>query len=308
MTKTKALILNLLVIVCWSLVPVMIRYTRDFFPVSFQNFFRYFISLLVIWPLFALKRRPARVRPGLFLRPGGPGIPGLALKLLIIAAANFCFQLGFTASLFLVDPTFVVLIQRSGLIFSVILAALFFSDERALLRRRGFQAGLLGAVAGMVLVVLGGRELGGISFSYGVLLTLMSALSWSLLSVLVKRWLPTVPTTSALVVVFTMVTPFFLVIHLAAGGGRLIPQAPLYMWIVMASSGLIGVALGHTLYYKSVPVLGVATAAGLDLLRPFVVGIISYLLFRERLTSLQLGGGILLLACSYWVTRLRFRS
>jgi drug/metabolite transporter (DMT)-like permease len=190
----------------------------------------------------------------------------------------------------------------------VILAALFFADERVLLRRRGFQAGLAGAVAGMALVVWGGQDFGRLEFSAGVLLILLSALSWSLLSVLVKRWLPAVPTTFALSVVFTLVTPFFLLTYLLSGRGALIPPAPLVMWLVMGSSGLIGVAIGQSLYYKSVPVLGVATAASLDLLRPFLVGIFSFLLFRERLTPLQLAGGLLLLACSYLVTRLRFRD
>ena len=311
LTKSKALLLNLLVILCWSLVPVFIRYTRDFFSVSFQNFFRYAISLLFIWPFFALSRRPPRTRGGLAFRTGLSGrahIPGLWYKLPIIAAANYTFQIGFTTGLFLVDPTLFVLIQKSGFIFSVILAALFFADERALLRHPGFLAGLLGAGGGVALIVLGGRDLGRMEFSFGVLLILSSALSWSLLSVLVKRWLPTVPTTFALSAVFTLVTPFFLLTHLISSGGWAIPTAPPLMWVLMGASGLIGIVIGHFLYYRSIPVLGVALAASLDLLRPFVVGVLSFLLFRERLTPLQLAGGLVLLSCSYLVTRLRFRA
>jgi len=313
LTKGRALVLNLLVVLCWSLVPVMIRYTRDFFPVSFQNFFRYFVSLLVIWPFFTLTRPAAASSAGRGLKAGpggGTRIPGLLFKLLIIAAASFVFQVGFTTSLYLVDPTFVVLIQRSGLFFSVILAAFLFPDERALLKRRGFQAALAGAVAGMALVVLGGRALGSIGLSSGVLLVLISSLSWSLLSVLVKRWLPTVPASFALSMVFTITTPFFLLVYLLSGGtgGQVIPAAPPGMWMVLSASGLIGVAIGQSFYYKSIPVLGVATAASLDLLRPFVVGIFSFFLFHERLTPLQLAGGLLLMACSYLVIRLRFRG
>jgi drug/metabolite transporter (DMT)-like permease len=323
LTKSKALFLNLLVILCWSLVPVIVRYTRDFFSVSFQNFFRYAISLLFIWPFFALSRRPPRTRsgfafrpvlscrPGLSGRPASPvraHIPGLWYKLPVIAAANYSFQIGFTTGLFLVEPTLFVLIQKSGFIFSVILAALFFADERALLRHPGFLAGLLGAAGGVALIVLGGRDFGKLEFSFGVLLILSSALSWSLLSVLVKRWLPTVPTTFALSAVFTLVTPFFLLTHLISSGGWAIPTAPPLMWVLLAASGLIGIGIGHFLYYRSVPVLGVALAASLDLLRPFLVGVISFLLFRERLTPLQLAGGLLLLTCSYLVTRLRFRA
>jgi drug/metabolite transporter (DMT)-like permease len=312
LTKGRALVLNLLVVVCWSLVPVMIRATRDFFPVSFQNFFRYFVSLLVIWPVFALSRPGSASPPGRGFKagPGGAPIPGLFVKLLIIAAAGFAFQVGFTTSLFLVDPAFVVLLQRSGLFFSVIMAAFLVPDERALLRRRGFQAGLAGALAGMALVVLGGRELGAVELSSGVLLVLMSSFSWSLLTVLVKRWLSTFPASYALAVIFTITTPFFLLMYLLSGGtgGQVIPTAPAGMWIVLSASGLIGVAVGQSFYYRSVPVLGVATAAILDLLRPFVVGILSFLLFRERLAPLQLAGGLLLVACSYLVIRLRFRG
>ena len=52
--KTKALSLNVVAIFCWCISPLAIRYIKDSFPVNFQNFFRYFASLFIIWPCFFL--------------------------------------------------------------------------------------------------------------------------------------------------------------------------------------------------------------------------------------------------------------
>ena len=47
--KTTALLLNFLAIFCWAISPVAIRYVKEVFPVNTQNFFRYLVSLVIIW-------------------------------------------------------------------------------------------------------------------------------------------------------------------------------------------------------------------------------------------------------------------
>ena len=77
------------------------------------------------------------------------------------------------------------------------------------------------------------------------------------------------------------------------------PEASIGLWLLMLLSGIIGVGDAHSLYYYSVPSLGMALCTILDLSRPFLAGIISFLVFRERLTLAQIAGGILLFSGAY---------
>ena len=58
-------------------------------------------------------------------------------------------------------------------------------------------------------------------------------------------------------------------------------------------SAVIGIALGHVFYYMSIARLGVAVSSGVLQLHPFGVGIASYYVFDEILTTPQwVAGGI----------------
>jgi drug/metabolite transporter (DMT)-like permease len=201
-------------------------------------------------------------------------------------------------------------------LFAAVLAYLFFADERRTLRSRLFQLGLLAALAGVLLTILaGGRgprsavapgEAG--SLWLGVLSMLASAFSWALLGTLVKKWLLGVNPLFALSAVFTMVTPLFLLSDVVLSGGLHIPTPPASVWAVLLLSGLIGVGLGHSLYYSAVPIIGVTVSSSLGLLLPLLAGVMSFIVFGERFGALQATGGALLLGGCYVVIRERFRS
>jgi drug/metabolite transporter (DMT)-like permease len=112
----------------------------------------------------------------------------------------------------------------------------------------------------------------------------------------------------ALSAVFTIVTPLFLLTDVVVSGGLRFPQAPAGDWAVLVLSGLIGVGLGHSLYYSAVPVVGVTVSSGLGLLVPLLAGVLSIVLFGERFGALRLAGAALVLAGCYLVIRERFRS
>jgi drug/metabolite transporter (DMT)-like permease len=60
---------------------------------------------------------------------------------------------------------------------------------------------------------------------------------------------------------------------------------------LLVLSAVIGIGLGHTLYFASISRLGLAVAAGVVQLQPITVSIGSMLLFDERLNALQWIGG-----------------
>ncbi len=256
--KTKALLLNMAAIICWAISPVAIRYVKDSFPVNIQNFFRYFASLLVIWPMFFILNPRSRVKVAF------QALPSILPKLFVMACIVYIFQQSFTYSFFLLYPGFGSLVYKIGAIFSVLLAALLFPDERKILKHRAFQGGLLLAFVGVVFTIAGGEHFGKIEFNLGVFLILLAAACWSLLTALIKKWIPTVPASFAVSVILTIVTPLFLLTDIAIGRGIHLPNAPGIIWLLMLISGIIGVGAAHLTYYASVPSLGVALCAILD--------------------------------------------
>jgi drug/metabolite transporter (DMT)-like permease len=279
-----------------------IRYLKDSYSALFQTASRYLVSLVVLWA-FNLAGRgrsgaPAELKAMIRLWP----------RLLLVALANYAFQVSFTYGFYLLYPGVGTLIHQSSVLFSVTLAAALFADERAMLRTAGFMVGLAAAIAGVVLTIVGGRRFGTLEFGLGVLLMLGSAACWALLGALIRKWLGRVSPAFAVSTILTMVTPLFFITLAATEGGVHLPAAPPGAWVVLVLSGLVGVGLGHSLYYRCMPVLGLAVSSSLSLLIPLLVVVASRLVFGERLTPLQLIGGVTLLGGSYLVIRSRFRT
>jgi len=304
--KTRALIQNLGAIACWSVAPVLIRYTKDSFPVALQTFFRYLASLAVLWPYLLATGQASRAN----LARVFASAPRFAL----IIAANYSFQITWTLTYYTILPGLGSLLFRSSALFSVVLALLLFPDEHGTLLNWRFLTGLPLALAGVSLTVVGGQALGVPELGLGVLFVLISAASWACLGAAIKRWLPEIPASVSVVTVFTVVTPVFLATHLVLSAGpwasvgvSVFPQAPVSHWILMLLSGLIGVGIGHSLFYRAIPVLGVTLSSSLSLLTPLLTGILSFAVFAESFPPIKLAGGALLILGSYWVIRARFR-
>jgi drug/metabolite transporter (DMT)-like permease len=299
--KTKALLMNLGAVLCWSFVPPAVRFLSSYYPALFQALFRYLAALIVLWSFTVFTVGPKKLESEL------PRLLSLWPKILVIALANYGFQLTFTLSLYLLYPGLATLVNQSLVLFSVLLAALMFPDERSMLRSALFVIGVVVAIVGVIMTIVGSRSFGTLEFNLGILLVLASALFWALLGALIRKWLGGVSTSFALSSVFTIVTALFLVTYLVAYGGFPVPQAPPWIWAFLVVSGLIGLGIGHSLYYRAIAVLGIALSSSLALLIPLLVGIASFFLFRERLTWVQLVGGSGLLIGCYLITRARFR-
>lgn len=299
--KTKALLMNLGAVLCWSFVPLAVRYLSSYYPALFQALFRYLAALIVLWTFTVFMVGPKKLETEL------PRLLSLWPKILVIALANYGFQLTFTLSLYLLYPALATLVNQSLVLFSVLLAALMFPDERSMLRSALFVIGVVAAIAGVIMTIVGSRNFGTVGFNLGIFVVLASAVFWALLGALIRKWLGSVSTSFALSSVFTIVTILFLVTYLVAYGGFPVPQAPPVIWAFLVVSGLIGLGIGHSLYYRAIAVLGIALSSSLALLIPLLVGVASFFLFRERLTWVQLTGGSGLLIGCYLVIRARFR-
>jgi drug/metabolite transporter (DMT)-like permease len=299
--KTKALLMNLGAVLCWSFVPLAIRFVSNYYSALFQALFRYLCTLVVLWGFTVITIGPNR------LKVETPLLLSLWPKILLIALANYGFQLTFTVSLYLLYPGLATLINQSLVLFSVFLAALMFPDERSTLVSVLFLLGVVAAVVGVVMTIVGSNNFGTVEFSLGIVVVLASALFWALLGALIRKWLGGVSTSFALSSVLSIVTVLFFLTYIVVYRGLPVPSAPTGIWAFLVLSGLIGLGVGHSLYYRSVGILGLALSSSLALLIPLLVGVASFFLFRERLTWIQLVGGLSLLSGCYLVIRARFR-
>ena len=213
-----AIVMNLVAVACWAVAPTFVKVINRSFPVNFQNFWRYLVSLAVLWPAYLLTADRSRVRADL------AEIRRLAGKILVIALVQYAFQFTYTFSLTLIYPGLMTLVQQSSAIFGALLAVAFFPDERRVVRDRMFLTGAVFAVSGALLVVLGGGSWGSAEFNVGVLSALAGALAWALLGTLIKRWVPHVPPLLSISSVFTILVPLFLASYAAANRGLPVPR------------------------------------------------------------------------------------
>ncbi len=293
--------MNLMAVVCWSIAPPMIHYVQKYFPINFQNFFRYLFSLLVLWPFFFISH--GKTKSIISLKK----LFKLYPKILLMAGINYLFQITYTYGVFKLLPGLFTLIQQSQILFSVFLAMFLFPDERKTLKDILFLIGIVITIGGVTLTVVGGKEIGKLEFGLGVIATFASAGFWALMGSLIKKWLPEIPPALSVTSIITIVTPFFLLTHILTGNNLPSLHIPLSGWVLMLLSGLIGVGIGQSLYYRAVPVLGIALSTSIGLLLPFIAGIISFIVFGETLTPLQLLGGTMLIVGSYTVIKIRFK-
>jgi len=292
MNKTNSSILFPItaMLLFWALTPISIAYIKDDFSLIFQIWLRYVISTTTLW-LFLLSGKSLRHNLNIFLKTRC-----YYLKVLSVTAfLTVMFQLLYTWCFFLIPPGFGILLYQSQVIFSVLLGMLFFKTERQLIKESGTVSGILMAFGGASLVIIFHNHGFSVIINTGILLALGGALSWSLVGLTVKKWIgDTLTPLFTVTIVFTLVS-IFLTPAVFLSGPQLTGNPGIIKWFVLIGSGLLGIAGGQGLFYYLLPQLGIITASSIQLLVPFFTGIFSFLFFGERITFLQLTGGLLLL-------------
>ena len=274
----------------WALTPISIAWIKHDFSLIFQIWLRYVISTTALW-LFLLAGKSLRDNLYVFMKTRGYFLKRLS----VTAFCTIMFQLLFTWCFFLIPPGFGILLYQSQVIFSVILGILFFKTERQLIKQPGTAGGILMALVGAALVIIFQNHGFSVVMNTGIFLALGGALFWSFVGLTVNKWIGTKLTPLFTVtIVFTLVS-IFLTPAVFLSGPQITGNPSIIKWSVLIGSGLLGIAGGQGLYYYLLPHLGIITASSVQLLVPFFTGIFSFLLFGERITFLQLIGGLLLL-------------
>lgn len=274
-----ALALGLL---CWSTVPVFIRYLNEHLGNFTQNLYRYIAACVLLWVLSAaLFRRYLSFGRGLIVLLG--------------PMAVICVhQLLWVESIRLTSPTTASLLTQFQVVIVGLLAWVFFREERSTILSARFVGGTALALVGVGGFILTSGEAlkGSVGGCFVVLLT---AAVWAVYTIVAKAAIRGMHPVVAFTWVCTGVLVFFLVTTPVFGEPGKVLEVPVGVQVALVVSGMIGIALAHLFFYTALSGLSAAVCGTSILVLPLLTGTWSYRVFKEKLSGVQVLFGVLLL-------------
>jgi drug/metabolite transporter (DMT)-like permease len=301
--------LILLTLACWTSIPLFLSYFTPFIDGWTANGWRYtLIALLWLPPLLYHAARgttPARLYK-LALLPSFFNI-----------GAQICFGL---APYFL-SPALMTFALRLQVVFLMLGAAAMFPSERRTIRTPLFLSGLAMLLSG-TLATLALREggLGDKATTTGVLLSVGSGLLYAGYALSVRKCMHTTPpllafaavsqyTGGALLACMLLLgkgTPDYSLLGWQWGGSEVLTVLSTKQQLLLLASAIIGIGIGHTLYFSSIQRLGLALSSGIVQLQPVTVSLTSWAIFNQALRgpqwltgALAITGAVLMLVAQH---------
>ena len=283
-------------IVIWSMPSLFQYYLIRYYEPWSQNFYRYAVACLAIAP-FVFYR----------MRRGGPRIDLRAFAICLVPCIpNVVHQITQVMALFYMGPGVYAIFTRSSVIFTALLALIFFPEERAIIRQWQFQVGtllgLLGAF-GVIWFQSGPQQLA-LSVSRtgrhialpGLFIAFTATFCWALYGILVKRPSAELGSIRSFGLVSLITSTLLLPLTLLFGKIATPLHAGVHVNLILIISAVTCITLAHVLYYVAIQELGVALSQTLQLLCPVGALGLSAWIFGERLMPAQfLSAAILLL-------------
>jgi drug/metabolite transporter (DMT)-like permease len=281
-------------ILIWSLPSLFQFFLNRYYDVWAQNFYRYFIACLAITPLLLRQ-----------VRRGGPKIDMKAFAICLVPCIpNVVHQITQVMALFYMGPGVYAVFARTSVIFTALLALIFFPEERYVIRQSQFQIGtLLGLVGAFgVIWYQAGAQDRHISFA-GLFIAFTATFCWALYGVLVKRPSAQLGSIRSFGIISFITSALLLPLTFAFGKIDTPLHVGMQVNFILIISAVTCITLAHVFYYVAIREIGVALAQSLQLLCPAGALGLSALIFHERLTRPQLLSAILLLFGAFLAMR-----
>ncbi len=280
----SATVFTLAALACWGTGPIFIKLLSFRVDSWTQNFLRYSVAC-AFWLGLLIK-----------LQSAGKLGDGIWKNALIPTAANLIMQSLWAMAFYYINPGFMILLSKSSIFWITLFSMACFAAERKLLKSKRFWTALFLTIIGVVGVVVNKADFAAKATIIGVVITLSTSFFWGVYTISVRLFMRNYDSRAA----FSVVS-LYTVIGLAALAfifGR--PSQALSIgtspWLYIIISGVVSIALSHTLYYAAINHIG-ATIPSLVLLgQPLIVLLISKFIFAEKLNSAQIFFGAVLLA------------
>jgi DME family drug/metabolite transporter len=273
-------------LMCWASAPLFIKYLTGYLDLWTQNLLRYAAACLFWLPVLLIAAKKGQLPKAVWKRALLPFIPNIFMQNL------------WTAAFYHIDPGFASLLSTTAFLWVIILSVIFFADERRHLSSRMFWISIILSICGLMGVIFFNPAF---TLSYtiiGISVTLLYGLLWGIYAVSVKVAFRGIDSRIGFSVVslYTIV-PLFILMMLM-GEPKKCLELSFNGWNAVIISGITGIALGHVFYYISLRRLGPTTPSLVQLAQPFIVVIISYFVFGEKLSVPQLVFGAMLVTGS----------
>ena len=273
-------------LVLWSLGPNFIKYLTGHVDLWTQNVLRYSVACLFWLPFLLFGLKTKRIETNVWRRA------------LLPSGANIAFQSLWAAAFYYIDPAFMVLLNKSSVIWIAAFSLIFFADERSLARSRYFWGGLILSMVGVIGVVYFKQDFAARGTRMGVIIGLVTSLMWAAYTLSVKIAFRDIDSRSGFSVISIYTVAGLFALGLMFGRLSDCLKMPAWPWACVVISGVASIALSHVFYYTAIKRIGATVPALVVLAQPFAVFAISHIVFGETLTGLQLLFGLVLLAGS----------
>jgi len=299
--RSIAVLCTLASMLCFSSVPIFLRFFTKYLDFWTVNAVRYSVAAVFWLPFVVVLGR--RFRAG-EIRPAGDGHENLPTRsvwvaAIVPAAVNIVGQIGWAISPYYATASTVGFVIRTSFLFTILMGFVFVPAERRLGRQAGFYVGAIVSLAGVTLMAAGRTTQAGPADRttlLGVALLIGTAVFWGAYAATVRRFMAGYPLRLAFGVIslYTAVTLGLLM--LGFGRYEQLADLPAKIWILLALSGFIGIAISHVLYYRGIHNLGPVVANGITLAGPFVTALAAVVVLDESMTIMQLIGGVTVVA------------
>jgi drug/metabolite transporter (DMT)-like permease len=281
-------------VLIWSMPSLFQYYLNRYYDPWAQNFYRYSVACLAIAPLVFYR-----------VRRGGPKIDMHAIGLCLLPCLpNVVHQITQVMALFYMGPGVYAIFTRSSVIFTALLALIFFPEERYVIRQWQFQVGtclgLVGAF-GVIWFQAGGQDRH-IALP-GLFIAFTATFCWALYSVLVKRPSAQLGSIRSFGLISFITSTLLLPLTCLFGKIDTPLHASSHVNLILIISAVSCITLAHVLYYVAIREIGVALAQTLQLLCPAGALALSAWIFGERLTHAQLWSAVILLMGAFLAMR-----
>lgn len=281
-SRLGGVITAVLTLAGWSSVPLFIEHFTGAIDFWTSNGWRYGFSAFLWAPLLMVAVARKRLPPGLWVAA------------IVPAMMNSLGQICFTWAHYKIDPGLLTFGLRSHIVFVTIGAAIMFPTERAVIGSPRFLIGLVMVVAGTFGTMALGDGLPAGASLFGVILALASGGLFAAYALSVRKFMQGMGSMVAFAAISQYTAAAMVGLMLAFGedsGSRALLLGS-GQFALLLLSAVIGIALGHVLYYVAIERLGVAMSAGIVQLQPICVGVASYFLFDEALSLPQWASGV----------------
>ena len=267
----------------WSLGPIFIKYLTGYVDSWTQNLLRYSVACLFWLPFLVLSVKTKRLDHRIWRRALIPGM------------ANIVMQSLWAAVFYYIGPAFMVLQTKTNIIWIAGFSLIFFSEERALARSKRFWIGLLLSVVGLIGVMYHEVELAEAKIITGIIIAQAAAFMWGVYTISVRIAFKDIDSRSGFSVISIYTVAGLAVSAFLFGNVETAAKMGTWQWACVVISGIISIALAHTLYYAAMRRIGATIPALVILAQPFIVLAISNVVFGESMNIFQLFFGIVLL-------------